>query len=151
MSEHHSSRFSKKGFRFRLPWRLTALISAGQHHGGTTKKVTAVTFFPCPNVNMAFVCNVPVQCGFWSDHKQTPYLLYNGWYPGLLVTKRQNVLPSNLTKSRSREIGCCNGRNAPNFHRHFGNAAVGVPVKFQSDWKSLNPNLAASRLHEILR
>ena len=23
--------------------------------------------------------------------------------------------------------------------------------KFQSDWKSLNPNLAASRLHEILR
>ena len=26
-----------------------------------------------------------------------------------------------------------------------------VPVKFQSDWKSLNQNLAASRLHEILR
>ena len=26
-----------------------------------------------------------------------------------------------------------------------------MPVKFQSDWKSLNPNLAASRLHEILR
>ena len=24
-------------------------------------------------------------------------------------------------------------------------------AKFQSDWKSLNPNLAASRLHEILR
>ena len=28
--------------------------------------------------------------------------------------------------------------------------AAEVPVKFQSDWKSLNPNLAASRLHEIL-
>ena len=30
-------------------------------------------------------------------------------------------------------------------------AAAEVPAKFQSDWKSLNPNLAASRLHEILR
>ena len=29
--------------------------------------------------------------------------------------------------------------------------AAEVPVKFQSDWKSLNPNLVASRLHEILR
>ena len=28
---------------------------------------------------------------------------------------------------------------------------VEEPVKFQSDWKSLNPNLVASRLHEILR
>ena len=26
-----------------------------------------------------------------------------------------------------------------------------VPVKFQSNWKSLNPNLATSRLHEIWR
>ena len=32
-----------------------------------------------------------------------------------------------------------------------GTAAAEVPAKFQSDWKSLNPNLAASRLHEILR
>ena len=30
-------------------------------------------------------------------------------------------------------------------------SAAEVPAKFQSDWKSLNPNLAASRLHEILR
>ena len=29
-------------------------------------------------------------------------------------------------------------------------AAAEVPVKFQSDWKSLNPILAASSLHEIL-
>ena len=26
-----------------------------------------------------------------------------------------------------------------------------MPVKFQSDWKSLNLNLAASRLHKILQ
>ena len=30
-----------------------------------------------------------------------------------------------------------------------GSAAAEMPVKFQSDWKSLN--LAASRIHEILR
>ena len=36
------------------------------------------------------------------------------------------------------------------FDAHLGSAAVEVPVKFQSDCKSLNPNLVASRLHEIL-
>ena len=29
--------------------------------------------------------------------------------------------------------------------------AAELPVKIQSDWKSLNPSLMASRLHEILR
>ena len=56
-----------------------------------------------------------------------------------------------IVKSRSREIGCCNGRIALKFDRHLGSNAAEVPAKFQSDWKSLNPNLAASRLHEILR
>ena len=37
------------------------------------------------------------------------------------------------------------------FDRHLGSAAAEVPVKFQSDWKSLNPNPVAERLHEILR
>ena len=32
----------------------------------------------------------------------------------------------------------------------IGYNAAEVAVKFQSDWKSLNMNLAASRLHEIL-
>ena len=32
-----------------------------------------------------------------------------------------------------------------------GSSAAEVPVEFQSDWKSLNKNLAASRLYEILR
>ena len=57
----------------------------------------------------------------------------------------------NLVKSRSREIGCYNDRIALKFDRHLGSAAAEVPVKFQSDWKSPNPNLAASRLHEIFR
>ena len=71
--------------------------------------------------------------------------------PGPLFTKRQDVLPPNLVKSRSHEIGCFNGRIALKFVRHLGSSAAEVPAKFQSDWKSLNPNLAASRLHEILR
>ena len=28
-------------------------------------------------------------------------------------------------------------------------SAAEVPVKFQSQWRSLNPNVAASKLHEI--
>ena len=33
---------------------------------------------------------------------------------------------------------------------HFGSAAAEVAGKFQSEWTSLNPNFAASRLREIL-
>ena len=36
------------------------------------------------------------------------------------------------------------------FDGHLGSAAAEVSVKFESDWKSLNPNLAASILDEIL-
>ena len=62
-----------------------------------------------------------------------------------------DILPPNFVKSRSREIGCYNARIAPNFDRHLGSSAAELPVKFQSDRKSLNPNLAASRLNKILR
>ena len=34
---------------------------------------------------------------------------------------------------------------------HLGCAAADVPVKFHSNWKNLNRNLVASRLHEVLR
>ena len=60
-------------------------------------------------------------------------------------------LTPNLVKLRSREIGCYNDCIALTFFRHLGSAAADVPVIFQSDWKSLKPNLAASRLREILR
>ena len=62
---------------------------------------------------------------------------------------RYDVLPPNIVKSRSCEIGCCNVRIALKFDMHLGNAAAEVS-KFQSDWKSLNSNLALSRLHEYL-
>ena len=48
-------------------------------------------------------------------------------------------------KSRSRESGCFNDRVALKFDRHLDSPAAEVHAKFQSDWKSLNPNLAASR------
>ena len=62
-----------------------------------------------------------------------------------------SLLPPNLVKSRSHEIGCYNDCFALKFDRHLGSTTAKVPVKFQSDWKRLNPNLAASRLREILR
>ena len=71
--------------------------------------------------------------------------------PGALFTKRQDVLPPNLVKSRSHKIGCYDDCIALKYDRCLGSAAAEMPVKFESDWKSLNPNLVASRLHEILR
>ena len=68
-----------------------------------------------------------------------------------LFTKRMDVSLQDLVKSRSREIGCYNGRIALKFDRYLGSGAAEVPVKFQSDWESPNLNLAIVRLHEILR
>ena len=53
---------------------------------------------------------------------------------GPLFTKRWDVLPPHLVKSRSREIGCYNDRIALKFDRHLGSAAVEVPFKFRNDW-----------------
>ena len=70
---------------------------------------------------------------------------------GPLFTKRTDVLLQNLVKSRSSEIGCYSDRVALKFGRHLHSAAADVHVNFQSDLESLNLNLAASRLHDILR
>ena len=71
--------------------------------------------------------------------------------PAPFFTKRTDVLPQDLVKSRSREIECCNDRIALKFERHLGSAAAEVPIKFQSDRKCLKPNLVALRLYETLR
>ena len=68
-----------------------------------------------------------------------------------IFTRRTDPLPQDLVKSRSREIGCFNDRSALKFDMYLGSAAADVIVKFQSDFNSLNPNLGASRLHELLR
>ena len=54
-------------------------------------------------------------------------------------------------KSRNRKIGCYYDRKALRFDRHLGSSAAEMPVKFKSDWKSLNLNLTASRLYDIIR
>ena len=66
-------------------------------------------------------------------------------WPGPVYTKRTNVLPPTLANSRGSEIGSYNGRISLKFNRHLGSTAAEVPVKFQSDQKSLNPNIVASR------
>ena len=72
-------------------------------------------------------------------------------YPGLIFTKRTGVLPQDLVKSRSREIRCYDIQISLQFDRQLDRTAAEVPVKIQSGWENINMNLAASRLHEILR
>ena len=54
-------------------------------------------------------------------------------------------------KTRRYEINGLDYRVAFNFVRHVGSTTVDVLVKFQSDWKVLNTNLAASNLREIVQ
>ena len=77
------------------------------------------------------------------------------WQPvGNIITvhfsTRWDVLPPNLLKPRSHKIGCYNDRFALKFDRHLHSPAAKGFVKYQIDWKSLNANLAASELYEIL-
>ena len=80
-------------------------------------------------------------------------ILLRPWCGGLwyfIMPLQLNSYSLSGRTSRSNEIGCYNDRNALKFDRHLGNAAAEVSVKFKSNWKSLNPNLAAWRLREIL-
>ena len=57
-----------------------------------------------------------------------------------------------ISWSLESEIGSYNDRIAPKFDRwQLGSATVEVPVKFQSDCKSLSKNLVVSRRREILQ
>ena len=69
--------------------------------------------------------------------------------PGPLSTKRTDVLLQDLVKSRSREIGCNNDLISLKYDRNLGSAAAEVAVKFQSDWKSLKPHLAAMEIRKF--
>ena len=70
-------------------------------------------------------------------------------FPGPLFNKRTDVLPQDLVKSRSRDIGCHNDRIALKFDRHLGSAgnAMGKVqtelvtivscTQFQNDWETV--------------
>ena len=62
---------------------------------------------------------------------------------------RWGVFPRGVVGSRSRDIGCYADRIALKFDWHSGSIAK-VPVRFQSDWRNLNPSLAASRPRGVL-
>ena len=72
-------------------------------------------------------------------------------YPGPLFTKPQDVLLPNPMKTWSLENICYNDGITLHFDRQLDSTVAQVPVKFQSDWESLNSNLVASRVHEILQ
>ena len=68
-----------------------------------------------------------------------------------LFTTRTDILPQDLVKIQSREIEFYIDCIALKYDTSLGNAAAETPVKFQNDCKKSEPNLAASRLREILR
>ena len=70
---------------------------------------------------------------------------------GPLFTKRTDVLPEDLAKSRTREIRVETFPITLKFDRHLGSGAAEMAVKFQSDTIIITPNLAASWLREIWR
>ena len=58
-----------------------------------------------------------------------------------LSTKRTDVLPQYLVKSRSRKIGVQTFAIALQFDRHLGSSAAEMPVKFQSNTIIMTSNL----------
>ena len=81
---------------------------------------------------------------------KTKSLYWNMPQAGPLFTKQKDVFPWDLVKSLSQEIECYNDCIALKIYSHLGSTAAEAPVKIQSDWKSLNLNLVALMLHEIL-
>ena len=71
--------------------------------------------------------------------------------PWPLFAKRLDILLPNLVNPGNGEIACYNDGIALKFARPLVCALSELPVKYQSDWKSLNPNPVASILHEIWR
>ena len=65
--------------------------------------------------------------GFWCLSRNIPGKLVNTMASGPLFTKRTDVSPPNLVKSRSRETRCCNDRIALKFDTHLGRGASQIP------------------------
>ena len=70
---------------------------------------------------------------------------------GPLFTDRRDVLTAKSREDSKQRDWIYNDWSALTFDRLLDSAAAEVPVKFQNNWKSLKPNLAAPRFHEILR
>ena len=126
----------------KLPWRAWVTLTNIKPQHNKARTMCIILGMYCAGISISEGAGMRRIIFTWNNTQH---------YPRPLFTKRYYVLPINLMKSRSCEIECYNDRFALKFDRHLGSVAAEVPVKFQSNWKSLNPNLAASRLHEILR
>ena len=67
------------------------------------------------------------------------------------LTDRTDVLSQDLVKTQDREIHILTFWIALKFDRHLGSTTAEMPVKFESDLIIITPDLAPSRLDEILR
>ena len=65
-------------------------------------------------------------------------------------TKQPEVLLQDLVKARRPYFGCYSDRIGVKFGRYLGSAAAKMLIRLQSNRKSLNPNLEASKPNEIL-
>ena len=72
-------------------------------------------------------------------------------YFGPLFTKRIDVLPRDLVKTRGRDIRIYTFSMTVKLDKPPGSSAADMPVTFQSDTVIITSNLSASRLHEIWR
>ena len=66
--------------------------------------------------------------------------------PGPLFTKRADVLPQDLVKTRNHKIRISTFPIALKCDRHLGSSAAEMPVKFQSDTVITTSNLDLTRL-----
>ena len=109
-----------------------------------------------PYISLNFICKGPIDNESTGIRVMACRYYPNQWWFCLVMytcVARASIYipPKSRVKSRSLEIGCYNDRIALKLDRHLDSIAAEVPGKFQSDWISLKPNLAPSRLHEILR
>ena len=83
----------------------------------------------------------------------TAYIIaeWAGCKSGPLFTKRKDILPQDLVKSWSHEIGVYTFSITLKFDRHLSSAAAEMPVKFQNDTIIITSNLTALTFHEIWR
>ena len=118
-----------------------------------------VPLIPCVSCNL-YLCNTVFDKNiFWNQITdygfiltiQVPLIVACQQHTGLLFAKWTDVLPKEITKSRSCKIGFYNYHIPLKFDRHHGSDAAEVPVKFQINRKSLKPSLTAFKLHKILR
>ena len=103
------------------------------------------------------VSNVENVSTWWRNHeylrpsKRNPKSYWQRWYIGPLYTLWTGVLPQDLVKPRSREIGCYSKCITLKCERHLGSAVAELPIKYQRVSKSFNASVEASKLHDILR